>query len=151
MHALDLPALWKVYNIIMKGMHIGEIAKRFDLNPRTIRYYEAIGVMPRPRRTESGYRIYSGEAAEILEFILKAKTIGFTLNEIKEILFLHEQGKTPCPHTRELVAKKIREIDRKISDLAELRTKLAGLRRLKKSSSAGAAICPIIAAPSNPS
>ena len=131
----------------MKSFFIGEIARRFGLNPRTIRYYEAIGVLPRAQRTESGYRVYSGETAEVLEFILKAKTIGLTLNEIKEILFLHDQGKTPCPHTRELIGDKIREIDRKIADLSELKTRLTRLRKLKTNKPYGTAICPIITAP----
>jgi DNA-binding transcriptional MerR regulator len=131
----------------MKSFFIGEIARRFGLNPRTIRYYEAIGVLPRAQRTESGYRVYSGETAEVLEFILKAKTIGLTLKEIKEILFLHDQGKTPCPHTRELIGDKIREIDRKIADLSELKTRLTRLRKLKTGKPDRTVICPIITAP----
>lgn len=149
--SLDLPVSGRFIIYIMKSFFIGEIAGRFGLNPRTIRFYEAIGVLPRAQRTESGYRVYSGETAEVLEFILKAKTIGLTLNEIKEILLLHDQGKTPCPHTRELIGNKIREIDRKIADLSAMRTKLAGLRKQKQGRSGGTAICPIIAASQNPS
>lgn len=63
----------------MKRFFIGDIAKRFGLNPRTIRYYEIIGILPKARRTESGYRIYSYETIERLEFILKAKALGLKL------------------------------------------------------------------------
>ena len=58
----------------MKRFFIGELGKRFGLNPRTIRYYERIGILPKAGRTESGYRIYSDETIKRLEFILKAKS-----------------------------------------------------------------------------
>jgi DNA-binding transcriptional MerR regulator len=67
----------------MKRFFIGDIAKRFGLNPRTIRYYETISILPKARRIESGYRVYDDKAIEMLEFILKAKTLGLKLEEIK--------------------------------------------------------------------
>ncbi|MDA8388122.1 MAG: MerR family DNA-binding transcriptional regulator [Nitrospiraceae bacterium] len=54
---------------------IGDIARRFGLNPRTLRYYEAIGILPKAGRTESGYRVYGEGAVERLEFVLKARAL----------------------------------------------------------------------------
>lgn len=94
----------------MKRFFIGDIAKRFDLNPRTIRYYEEIGILQKDRRTESRYRIYTDEAIERLESILKAKTLGLKIDEIKEIMLIHEKGEAPCECTRAFVRNKIREL-----------------------------------------
>ncbi len=127
----------------MKRFFIGDVAKRFGLNPRTIRYYERIGILPKAGRTESGYRIYTDEAIKILEFILRAKTLGLRLDEIKEIILLHERGEVPCECTKGFIKNKISEIDEKIYSLTDLKTKLTkllGQRKYKVAES----ICPII-------
>lgn len=134
----------KVYNFIMDRFFIGDIAKRFGLNPRTIRYYEMVGILPKAKRTETGYRIYTDEIMERLEFILKAKTLGLKLVEIKEIINLYEKGEIPCECTRAIIREKIEEIDEKISNLAALRTKLTNLLKLKRHNIATGSICPII-------
>ena len=128
----------------MKRFFIGDIAKKFGLNPRTIRYYETIGILPKARRTESGYRIYTDETIERLEFIFKAKTLGLKLDEIKEILLLHEKGEVPCECTREFIKSKIVEIEEKITNLTELKTRLSGLLKIKRYKPATQSICPII-------
>ena len=141
---LDLPALWKVYNIIMKTMHVGEIAKRFDLNPRTIRYYETIGVLPKAARTESGYRLYSQEAVSRLEFILKAKALGLTLDEIRKILSLHDKGVVPCEHTRDFIRHKVNEIDERIAALVSLKKTLSRVLKTRFRKHSTASFCPLI-------
>ncbi len=128
----------------MKTMHIGEVAKRFDLNPRTIRYYEAIGVMPESARTESGYRLYTRDAVERLEFILKSKSLGLTLNEIRKILTLHDKGVVPCEHTKNFIKHKIKEIEEKIAALASLRKTLSGVLKTRFKKHSAAAFCPLI-------
>ena len=128
----------------MKRFFIWEIGKRFGLNPRTIRYYERIGILPKAGRTESGYRIYSDETIKRLEFILKAKSLSLKLNEIKEILLLHERGEAPCECTKEFIRKKITEIEDKIINLTELKERLAALLKIKKYKVANKSICPII-------
>lgn len=120
------------------------MAKRFGLNPRTIRYYETIGILPKARRTESRYRIYTDETIERLEFILKAKTLGLKLNEIKEIIQLHEKGEAPCECTREFIRNKISEIEEKIITLTELEARLTKLLKTKKVRTISDSICPII-------
>lgn len=141
---LDSPVKWKVYNVIMKRLFIGDIAKRFGLNPRTIRYYEAIGILPKAKRIESGYRVYSDEAIERLEFILKAKALGLKLDEIKDIIFLYEKGEAPCECTKDFVKNKIKEIEEKITTLTELKERLKKLLKLRKYGVAVRSICPII-------
>lgn len=127
----------------MKTMHIGEIAKQFGLNPRTIRYYETMGVLPRAARTESGYRIYSPEAAERLGFIIRAKALGLTLEEVRQILSLHDKGVAPCVHTKDFIKHKVIEIDEKIAALLSLKKTLS--RALKaRFREHSAAFCPII-------
>lgn len=131
----------------MERYFIGDIAKKFGLNPKTIRYYESIGVLPRATRTESGYRVFSLEIVERIEFILKAKTLGLTLEEIKEIISLYEKGEAPCECTRDFFKNKILEIDDKIAALTALKEKLARLVKLKKTGRTSGVICPIIAEP----
>lgn len=127
----------------MKRHFIGDAAKRFGLNPRTIRYYEAMGLLQKAERTEGRYRIYTDEAIDRLEFILKAKAIGLKLSEIKEIINLHEKGKMPCECTKEFIRNKIMEIDEKVAALAELRERLTALLESKKYK-ISKSICPII-------
>lgn len=122
---------------------IGDIARKFGLNPRTVRYYESIGILPKAKRTESGYRLYNEETVNRLEFILKAKTLGLRLEEIKEILYLHDSGKIPCECTREFIKNKINETEEKIAALNELKAKLTKLLRLERDKTA-TSICPII-------
>jgi DNA-binding transcriptional MerR regulator len=129
----------------MKRLFIGHIAKRFGLNPRTIRFYESIGILPEAIRTEAGYRTYTDETVGLLEFILKAKGMGLKLNEIKEILQLHKGGKAPCDYTRDFIAHKIREIGEKINNLKELKTSLEKtLKAPAPQMKAFPSICPII-------
>jgi len=136
--------MWKVYNITMKTMHIGEIAKRFGLNPRTIRYYETIGVLPKAERTESGYRLYAEDAIKRLEFVLKSKTLGLTLDEVRQILSLHDKGVAPCEHTKDFIKYKLREIDERIAALKSLKGTLSTALKKKFKAHSAASICPII-------
>jgi DNA-binding transcriptional MerR regulator len=141
---LDLPAEWKVYNQVMERHFIGDIAGRFGLNPRTLRYYESIGILPKAGRTGSGYRVYGETAVERLEFILKAKALGLKLDEIKKIIDLHERGEVPCECTKDFIRAKIDEIEGKIAGLTDLRGRLQRLLRLKKRKTAAKSVCPII-------
>lgn len=140
---LDTPVKEKVYNNTMKRLFIGDLGKKFGLNPRTIRYYEASGLLSKPQRTESRYRIYTDEAIDRLEFILKAKTLGLKLSEIEEIINLHEKGKIPCACTKEFIRNKISEIDKKVAAMSELKEKLGGLL-ITKDYKIEKSICPII-------
>src|SRR5258708_32647874 len=80
------------------GMRIGELAARFGLNPKTIRYYEEIGLLKRAGRSESGYRLYGKPDVERLGFIRRAKTLSLSLDEIRDILSAQEEGSPPSVH-----------------------------------------------------
>lgn len=110
------------------GRRVGELAAEFGVNPRTIRYYERIGLLAASARTSTGYRVYSRADRDRLRFILKAKTVGLSLNEIRDIFALREHGVTPCAHVLTVVDDKLRHLDQHLRALAEFRDELAALR-----------------------
>ncbi len=105
----------------MGGMRIGELAKSLDLNTQTVRYYERIGLLPEPDRTEAGYRLYGEEDRRRLGFIKNARSAGLTLGEIKEVLAFHERGEPPCAYVAETIARRSREIERQIAELTSFK------------------------------
>ena len=109
-------------------MKIGELAQVTGLTPKTIRYYELLGLLHTPARTESGYRLYRTEDLDRLEFIKKAKRLGFSLDEIKDILTLHERQQAPCVHVLALLDRNIANVDQVIVDLKAFRQELSRLR-----------------------
>ena len=110
------------------GMKIGELANATGLTTKTIRYYELNRLLGEPRRTDSGYRLYDSEAVERLEFIKKAKNLGLSLEEIRDILVLYEQRLSPCVHVLALLDRKLEQLDNMISNLDEFRRELLHLR-----------------------
>ena len=108
---------------------IGELAEELNLNPRTIRYYEKLDLLPEPERTQAGYRLYGDKDRQRLSFILKSKQIGLSLDEIREVLSLRDQGSNPCEHVLAVVDRKIKDIDEQLRTLDELRSELLGLKR----------------------
>jgi DNA-binding transcriptional MerR regulator len=132
------------------GLKVGELARRFDLHPATLRYYEQIGLLPAAKRTAAGYRLYGGDDAARLEFIQKAKRLGLELGEIREILAFRERGEAPCCYVRELVGHKIEEVDRRIEELEDMRRELRALQERTDDLAAPAAdagFCHIIEKP----
>ena len=111
-----------------RGLRIGELAAEFGLNPKTIRYYEEIGLLPAPRRTPAGYRLYGVADQGRLRFIGKAKALGLTLEEIGEILGLREDGAAPCEHVVAIVDRKLAAVDERLRVLTEFRQELRSLR-----------------------
>ena len=108
------------------GMTIGELAGELRLNPKTIRYYEEVGLIPEPRRSESGYRLYSKYELERLRLITRAKMLGLTLAEIKELVdYAIDRRCNALEHRLlSLVEAKLGEIDQKIGDLTSFREDL---------------------------
>jgi DNA-binding transcriptional MerR regulator len=112
-----------------KTMLIGELAKRTGVNPKTIRYYEEVRVLPPAARLASRYRQYSEEDVERLEFIQNAKALGVTLEEIREVLAFRDRGVAPCPYVLNLLAAKVKEIQGRIRGLRMLAEDLRRLQR----------------------
>lgn len=134
----------------MKGMMVGKLAKAAGVNIETIRYYERRGLLPEPIRKDSGYRLYSQEDVRRLQFILRAKELGFSLREIEELLELRVDAKTNCDEVREQTEAKISVIEQKIADLErmqEVLVKLAAACRNKGATDE----CPILEALENKS
>ena len=96
---------------------IGELAGRADVNRETIRYYERRGLIPKPPRNESGHRQYSEIDVKRTWFIKHTQSLGFSLNEIHELLMLKNQSETTCMDIQKIVESKISDIDQKIRDL----------------------------------
>jgi DNA-binding transcriptional MerR regulator len=111
-----------------QGMKIGELAKATGLTSKTIRYYELQGLIEEPERAESGYRYFGPEDIERLEFIKKAKRLGLSLGETKEVLSIHKQRQAPCVHVIALLDRKLEEVDSVIRGLKEFRKELTRLR-----------------------
>ncbi len=128
-----------------KTLRIGELAAELGLNPKTIRYYERIGLLPAAPRTESGYRRYCAADVERLRFIRKAKAIGLSLEEIGEILTLRREDRAPCEHVLELLDRKLAAVDRQLRALRAVRRELVGLRaEAARTATAEACVCGII-------
>lgn len=108
-------------------MRIGEVAEAAGVTTKTIRYYESLGLLAEPERTESGYRTYGGQTLERLRFIRDAQATGLSLTEIHSILELKDHGERSCEHTRALLHRQIDDIDAQIARLTEARRTLVGL------------------------
>ena len=109
-------------------MKIGELARATCLSTKTIRFYEAEGLIPDPPRTDSGYRAYAEPDVSRLAFILKAKRLGLSLDEIKGILQLHDLSEPTCVHVRSLLEEKVTHIETVIQDLLGFKEELESLR-----------------------
>lgn len=106
-------------------MKIGELAASMGVTTKSIRYYESIGLLEEPARTDAGYRSYGPEAIERLEFVKQAQSSGLALAEIKSILEIKDQGGQSCEHTRELLGHHLHDLDRKIIELQTARVELS--------------------------
>ena len=107
---------------------IGELAAELGINTKTIRYYEAIGLLPAPARTPAGYRLYDEKEREQLRFIIKAKATGLTLEEIGEVLTLRRNGQMPCDQVLTMVDRKLSLVDQQVQALLDFRDELLTLR-----------------------
>ncbi len=110
-------------------MRIGELARRTGVSPRTIRFYESVGILSPRARTPSGYRLFDDEAVRRLAFVRRARRLGLSLNEIREILEVYDRGQAPCPRVVALLERKIAVLSRQIAGLQALRRELLTIRR----------------------
>lgn len=108
-------------------MRIGELAEHADIHPRTVRFYERLGLLREPARTSNGYRAYDDQALSRLTFIRNAQAAGLTLNEIGGITELRDGGTTPCTHVSELLDAKLAHVRVTIEQLCALEHELVAL------------------------
>lgn len=109
----------------MAGWLIGDVAERTGVTAPTIRYYESIGLLAPAPRSATGYRRYSETSVEELRFIRKAQSLGFSLEEIGEILKLSRAGDTPCSHVLDLSRRHLTAVEERMQQLARFRDQLA--------------------------
>jgi DNA-binding transcriptional MerR regulator len=107
------------------GLLIGELARRSGVAPPTIRYYESIGLLRQPARTSSGYRRYPERTIEDLVFIRKAQSLGFSLDEVAEIVSLTRAGRAPCARVLALTESHLASLDARIARMQQFRAALA--------------------------
>lgn len=105
-------------------LKIGQLAEAVGLNPKTIRYYEAEGLLPPPVRAPNGYRLYGPADVDRLQFIRRARALNFSLDEIREILDFRERGEAPCLYVLDRIDRQVAIIDHEIAELLRLRQEL---------------------------
>jgi len=112
-----------------KPMTIGHVAKLSGVGVETIRFYEREGLLNKPKRKESGYRLFEAEVVSRIKFIKRVKQLGFSLREIRELLSLRVDSRVSATEVKKRVDSKIEQIDRRIYDLKKVRNALAQLSR----------------------
>ena len=128
----------------MTTLTIGDVAKQAQVNIETLRYYERRGIVPKPPRTRSNYRIYPEETVRRVRFIKHAQELGFSLKEIKELLSLRATRGTTCLDVRQRATTKIKEIDQKILSLQAMQDTLHKLVQQCAARSGSLSECPIL-------
>jgi MerR family Zn(II)-responsive transcriptional regulator of zntA len=129
----------------MDHMSVGVLAKSAGVHTETVRFYEREGLMPEPDRTSGGHRLFGESDLTRLRFIQRAKACGFTLREIKELLYLRESDLATCTDVREKAQAKLAETEAKIKALNELRRHLKQLIADCPGGDVGVDCCNIIA------
>ena len=109
-----------------RGMlKIGEVSRLSGIGIEALRFYEKSGLLDRPSRTYSGYRMYDAEVLERLAFIKRAQVLGFTLEEIKRVIDDKRAGQSPCAEVREIVRERLHEVEERIREMRLYRKELA--------------------------
>ncbi len=113
-----------------KALSVSALAKSAGVTTKTLRYWEGIGLLPRANRTHTGYRVFAPEVMRYIDFILKAKTVGLTLSEMKRAIELAANGENPCPEVMQWLDAKDKMLEQQIHSLVALRQRLRRFRDL---------------------
>jgi MerR family transcriptional regulator, copper efflux regulator len=105
-------------------LKVGAVAKAAGVGVQTLHYYERLGLLPKPKRSVTNYRLYSSDAIRRVRFIKKAQALGLTLEETKQILDLKARGRAPCRKVAELGERHFAEIDVRLAQLRAYRRAL---------------------------
>ncbi len=111
----------------MNTLSIGQLAKAANVGIEAIRFYEKRGLVHSPERTAAGYRRFPQNAVDRLRFIRRAKHLGFTLEEISELLNLHDDPNSDRASVKSMTKSKLKQIEQKLADLERMRKVLSGL------------------------
>lgn len=110
-------------------MNIGEAAKISGVNAKLIRHYESIGIVPKPNRSESGYRKYSENDVHILTFVKRARALGFSMSDIKKLIGLWRNRSRKSADVKSMTLSHIKSLEEKIRDLESMRATLVKLAK----------------------
>jgi DNA-binding transcriptional MerR regulator len=135
--------------IVSQAAKIGQVAQETGLSIDTIRFYERQGLLKRSPRTEGGFRLFGTSDIETLKFVRKAQELGFSLNEIRELLILRADHVPACSHVKELLGQKLTAVQQKIAELQNLERSLKrALQKCKRELKAPAPgheeCCPVL-------
>lgn len=109
------------------SLRIGDLAVRTGVKVATIRWYEKVGLLTAPDRTGANYRLYDDDALRRLTFIRRARDLGFSLDEVRELLDLAGHGSRDCAAVDEIAGRHLAQVKRKLADLARLSDRLSSL------------------------
>lgn len=110
-----------------EGMNIGEAAAKAGVTPKMVRHYESLGLLPRVRRSESGYRIYDEAEVHTLRFIRRSRDLGFSIPEIAELLKLWQDRRRSSASVKRLAERHVLALERKLEELEAMRNTLRHL------------------------
>jgi len=110
-------------------MRVAEVARKSGITPHAVRYYHKLGLLSSGRDPSNRYRRFDVSAVERLRFVARAKELGFSLAEIREILDMCHGGKSPCPRVRDIVRERIEDNARRIAELQRLQGRLESAQR----------------------
>lgn len=125
-----------------KNLFIGELSRQTGVNIETIRYFERIGTIDTPCRTEGGHRVYDDGHLRALGFIRRARELGFTPKEVRDILTLGGPGSACCDEVRDIAAHHLQQVRAKMANLAQIERLLAAT--INRCSGDHAPVCPVI-------
>lgn len=114
----------------MEKLTSGKLAKMAGINIESIRFYERKGLLPKPKRSDSGYRLYAMDDVKRIQFIKNAQNLGFTLREIKDLLNLRIDEHNLCADVQKLIIEKINEIELKIKEMKKIDKTLKEMQKL---------------------
>jgi len=108
----------------VQRLHIGDVARRAQVSPDTVRHYERKGLLPRAPRSPGGYRLFDAEAGRRVRMVQAALSLGFSLDELASVLRERARGRAPCHRVRALAGEKLRALEAEMARLTELHNAL---------------------------
>jgi MerR family transcriptional regulator, copper efflux regulator len=108
-------------------LNIGEAARRADVSAKMVRHYESLGLLPAVTRTDAGYRQYSDKEVHTLRFIKRARSLGFSMPEIAQLLKLWQDKRRPSESVKKIAAHHVADLDQRIEELSAMKRTLQTL------------------------